>query len=235
MDIILVPGFWLGANSWNDVVPVLEAAGHTTHPLTLPGLESVDADRSTITLRDHVDAVVAAIDSVSGQVALVGHSGGGPIAYGAADQRVDRVSAMVYVDTWPLADGVSVNTDYPAVDGSVPFPDWSEHDDEDVRDLDDEQRARLLAVTVPEPVRVASDGQELHDERRRAIPTTIIASSRPRSAYDEWLDHPFLAELTSLEKVTWIELPGASHWPQFTRPREVGEAIVTALSELAEK
>ncbi|HXW87533.1 MAG TPA: alpha/beta fold hydrolase, partial [Streptosporangiaceae bacterium] len=90
MDIILIPGFWLDGSSWDEVVPALEQAGHRTHALTLPGKESRDADRSLITLRDHVDAVVRVIDSVGlagGQVVLVGHSGGGAIAHAAADAR----------------------------------------------------------------------------------------------------------------------------------------------------
>ena len=58
MDIILIPGFWLDASSWAEVVPALDQAGHRTHALTLPGMESKDADRSEIALRDHVDAVV---------------------------------------------------------------------------------------------------------------------------------------------------------------------------------
>lgn len=63
MDIILIPGLWLDGSSWGEVVPALEQAGHRTHPLTLPGMESKDADRSEITLRDHVNAVVEVVDS----------------------------------------------------------------------------------------------------------------------------------------------------------------------------
>jgi hypothetical protein len=61
MDIIMIPGMWLDASSWDAVVPVLERAGHRARPLTLPGMESKDADRAAITLGDHVGAVVAAI------------------------------------------------------------------------------------------------------------------------------------------------------------------------------
>ena len=93
MDIILIPGFWLDGSSWDEVVPALEQAGHRTHALTLPGMESKTADRSGITLRDHVDAVVEVIDSVApagATVVLVGHSGGGAIAHAAADARPGR-------------------------------------------------------------------------------------------------------------------------------------------------
>ena len=56
MDIILIPGFWLDGSSWSDVAPALEQAGHRVRTLTLPGLESRDADRRGIRLRDHVAA-----------------------------------------------------------------------------------------------------------------------------------------------------------------------------------
>jgi len=79
MDIILVPGFWLDASSWSEVTPPLDAAGHRTIPLTLPGLESQDAPRPGIGLRDHINAVVAVVDSIDQPVVLVGHSGGGAI------------------------------------------------------------------------------------------------------------------------------------------------------------
>lgn len=229
MDVILIPGYWLNAKSWDEVVPAIEAAGHTVHPLTLPGLESVDTDRSQIALGDQVDAVVAAIDAAASPVALVGHSGGGPIAYDAAGARVDRVAAIVYVDSFPAAVGAAVGEDYPVEGDSVPFPDWSQHDPEDVADLDDAQRARLLALAVPEPAGVTSTPHGPSDDRRRAIPTTILSTSRPSSEYEQWLEHPMFSELTALEHLAWVDIPGASHWPQLTRPREIGEAIVAAI------
>ncbi|MBA4169904.1 MAG: alpha/beta hydrolase, partial [Chloroflexi bacterium] len=56
--IILVPGFWLGAWAWNDVANTLRADGHDVTAITLPGLDSIDTDRSGITFADHVDAIV---------------------------------------------------------------------------------------------------------------------------------------------------------------------------------
>ena len=140
MDILLIPGFWLDGSSWDEVVPILRRAGHRTHALTLPGMESAEADRSQITLRDHVDAVVRVIDSfdpAAGRVVLVGHSGGGAIARAAVDARPDRVARVVYVDSGPLGEGGVINDEFPAENGEVPLPDWSLFEEDDLVDLDD--------------------------------------------------------------------------------------------------
>ena len=59
--IVLVPGFWLGAWAWDEVAGILRADGHEVTAITLPGLESADADRSNVTFADHVDAICAAV------------------------------------------------------------------------------------------------------------------------------------------------------------------------------
>src|SRR5688500_9806657 len=38
-QIVLVPGFWLGAWAWDHVAPLLADRGYAVTPLTLPGLE----------------------------------------------------------------------------------------------------------------------------------------------------------------------------------------------------
>jgi pimeloyl-ACP methyl ester carboxylesterase len=233
MDIILIPGLWLDASSWDDVVPALEHAGHRTHALTLPGLESRDADRSAITLRDHVDAVVAVIDSIDparGGVVLVGHSGGGAIAHAAVDARPTRVARVVYVDSGPLADGGSITDEFPAENGEVPLPDWSLFPDEDLVDLDDGLRAAFRERAIPSPARVTSDRQQLSDERRYDVPATVITCEFPSATLREWIaqDKPFVRELARIRDVGYLDLP-TGHWPQFTRPKELGQAILTAV------
>jgi len=232
MDIILIPGFWLDASSWDEVAPALRQAGHRVQALTLPGMESKDADRSEITLRDHVDAVVAVIDATSpadAKVVLVGHSGGGAIAHAAADARPGRVARVIYVDSFPLGEGGLINDELPVENGEVPLPDWSLFEREDLVDLDDDLRAAFRARAIPTPVHVTSDRQHLSDERRYDVPATVIACEFSGAQLREWMaqDHPGLRELAKVRDVGYVDLP-TGHWPQFTKPGELGQAIVAS-------
>ncbi len=230
MDVVLIPGLWLDGSSWDEVVPVLRDAGHRTHALTLPGMESVDADRSGITLRDHVDAVVAVIDSLDGAPVLVGHSGGGAIAHAAADARPTRVGRVVYVDSWPLGDGGCINDGFPVANGEIPLPDWSQFDDEDLIDLDEELRVAFRERAIPSPAQVPSNPQQLFDERRYDVPATVIACEFPSATLRGWMaaGEPSLAELAALRDVEYVDLP-TGHWPQFTRPADLGRAILASV------
>jgi pimeloyl-ACP methyl ester carboxylesterase len=233
MDIILIPGFWLDGSSWDKVVPALEQAGHRTHALTLPGMESKDADRSGITLRDHVAAVIEVIDSfdpADGKVVLVGHSGGGAIAHAAVDARPGRVARAVYVDSGPLGEGGVINDEFPADNGEVPLPDWSLFGEEDLVGLDDGLRAAFRERAIPSPVHVARDPQQLFDERRYDVPITVIACEFPSAMLREWMEqgHPYVRELAKIRDVGYIDLP-TGHWPQFTLPEELGRAILASV------
>jgi pimeloyl-ACP methyl ester carboxylesterase len=233
MDVILIPGFWLDASSWDEIVPVLEQAGHRTHPLTLPGMESRDADRAEITLRDHVDAAVAAIDSLdpaAGKVVLVGHSGGGAVAHAAVDARPGRVARVVYVDSGPLGQGGVINDELPAENGEIPLPDWALFEDEDLVDLDEGLRAAFRERAIPTPEHVASDPQQLSDERRYDVPVTVIACELPSAKFREWVQQglPYVRELAKIRDVEYVDLP-TGHWPQFTRPKDLGQAILASV------
>jgi len=234
MDIILVPGFWLDASSWSEVTPPLVAAGHRVLPLTLPGLESVDAPRAGIGLRTHIDAVVEAVDAIDGQVVLVGHSGGGAIIHGVVDSRPDRVARAVYVDSGPLGEGGVINDELPAEGDDVPLPPWDGFEEADLVDLDDELRAAFRARAIPQPRGVAQDQQRLHDTRRYDVPATVIACEFPSSLLTEWIDagHPYVAELARINDVEFVDLP-TGHWPQFTKPAELGAAILAAVDRTA--
>lgn len=230
MDVILIPGFWLDASSWNEVTPALEAAGHRVHAVTLPGLESPGATRAGIGLEDHVDAVVRLVDRLDGPVVLVGHSGGGTVAQAVTDRRPEGVSRAVYVDAAPMRHGDPINDELPVVGDEIPLPDWSAFGEGMLADLDDEHRRRFRERAVPQPAAVASDPLQLADDRRRDVPTTVVTCEYPAAQLREWVDQgaPFVAELDAMRDLELVDLP-TGHWPQFTRPAELGRILVDAI------
>lgn len=228
---VLVPGLWLDGSSWSRVVPVLEEAGHSTEPLTLPGMEDPHADRSSITLHDHVAAVVAAIEAAQDEVVLVGHSAGCAVAYAATDARPELVSHAVYVGGFPTPHGRAPADGFASVDGEVALPDWSAFDDADVADLDEDARAEFRERAIPSPARVASDQQELTDERRYEVPVTVICPEFTAQMLRGWVEQGLapVVELGLIRQVEYVDLP-AGHWPQLTRPDDLARAILASLS-----
>ena len=193
-------------------------------------LTPAGASMADIGLRDHIDAVVAAIDAIDEPVVLVGHSGGGGIIHGAIDARPDRVTRAVYVDSGPLGEGGVINDELPVENDDVPLPAWDVFEDEDLVDLDDDLRAAFRARAIPQPRGVASDQQRLHDERRYDVPATVIACEIPSAQLTAWIEagHPYMAELARIRDVEYVDLP-TGHWPQFTRPAELGAVILAAV------
>jgi pimeloyl-ACP methyl ester carboxylesterase len=230
MDVILIPGLWLDGSSWDEVVPAIERAGHRAHPLTLPGMESRTSDRSGITLRDHVDAVVASIDSLESRVALVAHSAGGAVAHAAVDARPDRVAHVVYVGGFPFPDGLAIGDEYPAENGEIPLPDWSNFAPEDLAELDDAALARFRERAIPSPEQVTRDPQQLSDERRYDVPVTAIATEYTSDMLRDWIarDMPPVREFAKIRSVNYVDLP-TGHWPQFTRPDELARLILASI------
>jgi pimeloyl-ACP methyl ester carboxylesterase len=222
--IILVPGFWLGSWAWDEVKATLEADGFDVTALTLPGLESADIDRASITLADHVDAIVRAVEAASSRVVLAVHSASGFSGYAASDRVPDRIASMVCVDTAP---GISpLDPDFDAIEKSL---DWNEIEAEENLDgITPDQVETFRRRAVPVPGHVLRDHVALTNDARRHIPSTIVCTGFTAEQYQTYAaehgDWSFLAGIKELTDVTWIDLP-TSHWPMWSRPRELAEII----------
>lgn len=227
MDVILIPGFWLDASAWDDIVPAVRAAGHEPRPITLPGLAPADP---AVGLRDQVDFVIGLVDAATGPVVLVGHSGGGAVAHAVVDARPDRVAKVIYVDSLPLGHGGIINDEFAVVDGMVPLPARDVFDDESLVDMDDDRWAAFAARALPIPEKVATEKQVLSDPRRYDVPVTVITCELPETTVRDLMakGHPYVAELAAVKHAEIVELP-TSHWPMFTKPAELAALVAAAL------
>lgn len=230
MDIILIPGLWLDASSWDDVTPALEQAGHRVHALTLPGLDEPASTSSEIGIAQWIAAAVTTVDAVPGDVVVVGHSGGGNVAWGVADARPDRVSRVVFVDTVPPPPGSGIS-EFEIVDGVVPFPGWGFFPDEDVSDLDDATRARTEPHTRSVPARVPTDGIALDNPARYRVPVTLLMGGLDQPAFEAMIDQwgSYADEYRAIDDAEVIRI-GSGHWPQFSVPERLGELLNSAIA-----
>lgn len=229
MDIILVPGLWLDASSWDPVLHALRTAGHRPLALTMPGVGAPAAASADIGMADWIDAVVTRIDEADEPVVLVGHSGGGNVVWGAADARPEQVRRVVFVDTVPPAPGRGIG-DFALVDGVVPFPGWDSFPDEEVFDLDAATRARTTPLLRSVPARVPSDPLSLTRESRHGIPVTLLMGSYDQAELEAGLDDwgPYGEEYRAIASAEVVRI-GSGHWPQFSVPERLSELLVDAV------
>ena len=229
MDIILVPGLWLDADSWEPVLPALRAAGHEPHALTMPGVGSPAAESSDIRLTDWIAAVVAAIDDAAGDVVLVGHSGGGNVIWGAVDARPERVRRAVFIDTVPPPPGSGIS-EFPVVDGVIPFPGWGFFDADDVADLDEPTREAKALTARSVPRHVPTDPVSLTDARRYDVPVTLLMGSPTQDQLESFLGEweSYWEEYRSIGNAEVVRI-GSGHWPQFSVPERFAELLVAAV------
>jgi pimeloyl-ACP methyl ester carboxylesterase len=221
--IILVPGFWLGAWAWDEVASLLRADGHDVTALTLPGLDSVETDRSTITGTDHVNAITDAVRAAGRPVVLAVHSGTGYSGYAASDLVPELIAAMVYVDT-----GAGVGAmDAEFADAEKPLP--SPEDlaaNENLDGLSEEQLAEFRRRAVPEPGGVIRESIPLTNDARLNIPSTVIATAYSVDDYKDAVKegYDFVLGLRDLRNLSWVELR-TSHWPMWSKPKELATII----------
>ena len=226
--IVLVPGFWLGAWAWDEVAVALRADGHDVTAVTLPGLESADADRSSITLADHVDAICEAVTAAGRSVVLAVHSGAGVPGYMVTDRIPEQIAAMVYVDSGPATG--ALDPDLTAAE--VPLPSREElEEEENLEGLTKEQLDTFRRRAVPEPGAALRDGPVLTNDARLDVPSTVVCtgftSEQVKAAVEQ--GYAWVAGLADLRDVTCVDLP-TSHWPMWSRPQE----LATVISDVAQ-
>ena len=109
---VFVHGAWGGGWEYKKVDSILTAQGHKVYRPTMTGLgERVHLANADINLSTHIQDIVNMIlfEDLH-NITLVGHSYGGMVISGVAEQIPDRIGKLIYVDAFVPNDGESLFT-----------------------------------------------------------------------------------------------------------------------------
>lgn len=105
-DFLLIHGSCHGAWCWRDLIPALEATGHTARAIDLPSHGSDPTPIPEVTLDGCRDAILSAS---SPDTILVGHSWGGYPISAAAEANPNAMRALIYLSAYVPHDGLSMS------------------------------------------------------------------------------------------------------------------------------
>ena len=219
-NFILLAGLWLTGDVWAPVAAELTRLGHRP---VVPPLPGVDDGATTATLDDQLAGVLDAVDAADRPV-LVGHSAAATLAWLAADRRPLDVARVVLVGGFPSADGSTYADFFPVVEDLMPFPGWEPFEGPDAVDLDDQTRRRFTEAAVPVPAAVARATVQLTDERRHAVPVTLVCPEFGPDDARSWIAAGDLPELAGVADLALVDLD-SGHWPMLTRPEELARLL----------
>ena len=177
------PGAAVG--DWRTVSDLLTSRGHLVFRPTLTGLgERAHLASPEVGLQTHVSDVANTIlyENLRECVTLVGHSYGGMVVTGVADQIPDRIAHLAYIDAFVPFDGESVmdllaargSTKPPGeIQGAFVVPTWV-------------KPGTLPPMDVPQPLKTFTDVIVLKNNLREGIPTTYIHTVAKESSKDDF-------------------------------------------------
>jgi pimeloyl-ACP methyl ester carboxylesterase len=190
---VLVHGAWHGGWCWRRVADRLQAQGHKVFTPTLTGLgERSHLLRAGINVSTHVTDIVNVMkwEDLSA-VVLCGHSYGGMVVSGVAEQATDRIASIVFLDAFVPQDGDSMLaiTNQAVRDALKAATDRG---DLGVRPrsaaaflVNEKDQAWVDAMCVPQPVGCFTEAMKITGARERIAKKTYIrAGAYPNPAFD---------------------------------------------------
>jgi pimeloyl-ACP methyl ester carboxylesterase len=105
---VLVHGAFAGAWTWERVIPLLEAAGHTAEAFDLPGSGDDRTPLEEITLDAYAAKLCAVLGERPEPAVIAANSMGGVVATQAGARCPGRIASIVYVAAFVPGDGQSL-------------------------------------------------------------------------------------------------------------------------------
>ncbi|MHC5559274.1 alpha/beta fold hydrolase [Kocuria sp. U4B] len=234
--ILLIPGHWLGAWAWDEVLEHLTTDHARAIAMTLPGLDADDPERAEKTLADQVAAVLDVLTGLGASedqpVTLVAHSGANAPVSLVLDRHPELVHRVVWVDSGPVAPGSAFAPDLPEAVKELPLPSFDVLAQQaSLEGLSAEALERFRARAVPEPGPVLRQPVTLTNDARHKVPTTLVCCSIPSAQVLELAQggHPLFADVANLAHLDVIDLP-TGHWPMWSRPHDLAKIIQSEAS-----
>ena len=190
---VLVHGAWHGGWCWRRVSDLLERQGHKVFTPTLTGLgERSHLLRAGINVSTHVTDVVNVLkwEGLS-NVVLCGHSYGGLVVSGVAEQMSSAIGSIVFLDAFVPENGDSMaaltsgavrdNLKIAAERGDLGVPARSAA----AFLVNDKDQAWVDAMCVPQPIGTMTEKITLTGARERIGKKAYIrASAYPNPGFD---------------------------------------------------
>jgi pimeloyl-ACP methyl ester carboxylesterase len=193
---VLVHGAWHGGWCWRRVADLLEKQGHTVFTPTLTGLgERSHLLRHGINVSTHVTDIVNVFkwEGLS-DVILCGHSYGGMVVSGVAEQVAGRIASIVFLDAFVPENGDSMAalTSQAVRDGLKAA---TERGDIGVPPrpaaaflVNEKDRAWVDSKCVPQPIGTMTEAMTLTGARERIAKKAYIrAGAYPNPGFDKAL------------------------------------------------
>ena len=225
--ILLIPGHWLGAWAWDEVSTHLVTQGRKAVSLTLPGLDPADPARSSRTLEEQAEAVLAALLAYQPAPVLVAHSGANAPVSLVLDRSPAAVGRVIWVDSGPVAPGTVFAPQYPEDAGPLPLPSFDALGQQaSLAGLDELALQRFRDLAVAEPAAVLRTPVALSNPARFDVPSTFVCSSLPSKQLLELAaaHHPMFAETLNYRETDFVDLP-TGHWPMWSRAADLARII----------
>lgn len=108
MNLVLVPGAWHGAWSWESLIPRLAKAGHKAVAVDLAGLGDDQTPLAEVSMAAWVDQVRAAVATFDEPPILVGHSRGGVVVNEVAEADPTAIAGLIYISAALVPSGTTV-------------------------------------------------------------------------------------------------------------------------------